>query len=205
MGYSRFFIVMASGLFFSFSGETVAKDLFNPALLEIDHPVDIDIRQFNRANALPAGIYQVDITVNGDAIGSRQVTFEQNSADDNLHACFVNVKSVLAELGVKVDAIKSLGHIDDNACLDPAPLVPGTTWALNADKLQLDITVPQIYVDAAARGAISPSRWDEGINALMVNYEFSGSSTVKSDDGENNDFYYLNLRNGANFWCLAFT
>ncbi|EOX7394072.1 fimbria/pilus outer membrane usher protein [Enterobacter quasiroggenkampii] len=204
MGYSRFFIVMASGLFFSFSGETVAKDLFNPALLEIDHPVDIDIRQFNRANALPAGTYQVDITVNGDAIGSRQVTFEQNSADDNLHACFVNVKSVLAELGVKVDAIKSLGHIDDNACLDPAPLVPGTTWALNADKLQLDITVPQIYVDAAARGAISPSRWDEGINALMVNYEFSGSSTVKSDDGENNDFYYLNLRNGANFgaWRL---
>ena len=38
----------------------------------------------------------------------------------------------------------------------------------------------------------------------MMNYDFSGSSTLQSDDDDNSDFYYLNLRNGANIgaWRL---
>ncbi len=39
----------------------------------------------------------------------------------------------------------------------------------------------------------------------MVNYDFSGSSTVHSNEDDNNDFYYLNLRNGANLGGMAFT
>ena len=101
-------------------------------------------------------------------------------------------------------AIKALNDIDDKACLDPAPLVPGSAWTFDTDKLQLNVTLPQIYIDVSARGYINPSRWDEGINALMVNYDFSGSSTVHSNEDDNNDFYYLNLRNGANLgaWRL---
>ena len=74
----------------------------------------------------------------------------------------------------------------------------GSTRTFDTDKLQLNVTLPQIYIDVSARGYINPSRWDEGINALMVNYDFSGSSTVHSNEDDNNDFYYLNLRNGAN-------
>lgn len=51
--------------------------MFNPALLEIDHPVDVDIHQFNRANSLPAGNYKVSIYVNGEYVDRREVTFSK--------------------------------------------------------------------------------------------------------------------------------
>ena len=204
MECSRIFIALASGVVLGLSGEAAARDMFNPALLEIDHPVDVDIHQFNRANSLPAGNYKVSIYVNGEYVDRREVTFVEDTATSNLHPCFSDVKTVLAELGVKVAAIKALNDIDDKACLDPAPLVPGSTWTFDTDKLQLNVTLPQIYIDVSARGYINPSRWDEGINALMVNYDFSGSSTVHSNEDDNDAFYYLNLRNGANLraWRL---
>lgn len=204
MSSSRVITTLASGVLLCFSGGVQAKDVFNSALLEIDHPMDVDIRQFNRANNLPAGVYKVDINVNGKLMDRRDVTFAQDTPQSELHPCFVAVKDVLKDLGVKADALKSMVHIDDKACINPEPLVPGATWKFNADELALNITIPQIYIDAAASGYINPSRWDEGINALMVNYDFSGSSTVQSDDDDNSDFYYLNLRNGANLgaWRL---
>ena len=204
MSSSLVITVLASGVLLCFSGGVQAKDVFNSALLEIDHPMDVDIRQFNRANNLPAGIYKVDISVNGKLMDRRDVTFVQDSPLSELHPCFVAVKDALKELGVKADALKSMDLIDDKACINPEPLVPGATWKFDPDELALNITIPQIYIDAAASGYINPSRWDEGINALMVNYNFSGSSTVQSDDDDNSDFYYLNLRNGANLgaWRL---
>nr|WP_226869421.1 MULTISPECIES: FimD/PapC N-terminal domain-containing protein [Enterobacter cloacae complex] len=85
--------------------------MFNPALLEIDHPVDVDIHQFNRANSLPAGNYKVSIYVNGEYVDRREVTFVEDTATSNLHPCFSDIKTVLAELGVKVAAIKALNDM----------------------------------------------------------------------------------------------
>ena len=63
---SRYCIVLVSGVFLSAAFQSRAQDtLFNPNLLEIDHPVNIDIRQFNRSNTLPPGNYKVDVVING--------------------------------------------------------------------------------------------------------------------------------------------
>ncbi|ERP01006.1 hypothetical protein L349_08553 [Enterobacter sp. MGH 3] len=107
----RIFIALASGMVLGLSGEVVARDMFNPALLEIDHPVDVDIHQFNRANSLPAGNYKVSIYVNGEYVDRREVTFVEDTATSNLHPCFSDIKTVLAELGVKVAAIKALNDM----------------------------------------------------------------------------------------------
>ncbi|EBA7188312.1 fimbrial biogenesis outer membrane usher protein [Salmonella enterica] len=200
------YLALASGACLGIATHAIAQDsLFNPNLLEIDHPVDVDIRQFNRSNSLPPGDYQVDVLINGKLFERRDVKFVQDTPDAELHPCFVAVKDVLSSYGVKVDAVKSLQNIDDKACVDPVPLIDGSTWLLDANKLALNITIPQIYLNTAAYDYISPSRWDEGINAMMVNYDFSGSHTVKSNyDSGNDDTYYLNLRNGINLgaWRL---
>jgi outer membrane usher protein len=44
--------------------------------------------------------------------------------------------------------------------------------AFDTDKLTLNVVMPQIYLDMYAMGYISPERWDQGINALSVNYDF---------------------------------
>lgn len=53
-----------------------------------------------------------------------------------------------------------------------------------------------------ARGTVPESQWDEGVNALLVDYNFSGSNASydahDSDTNYNSDSYYLNLRSGMN-------
>ncbi len=51
----------------------------------------------------------------------------------------------------------------------------------------------------------SAPRVGMGINALTINYDFSGSHTLRSDYGsQETDTSYLNLRNGLNIgpWRL---
>nr|WP_318383681.1 fimbria/pilus outer membrane usher protein [uncultured Enterobacter sp.] len=204
MATSRFFMTLASGAVLAIASQSMAHEsVFNPALLEIDHPVDIDINQFNRANALPPGSYTVDIYINGKIFERQQVSFVQETPTADLRPCFVDVKSSLASMGVKVAALPTVADISEEKCIDPALLVQGSVWALNADKLELNVVIPQIYLDLNARDYISPTRWDEGINALMVNYNFSASHTLKSHYDED-ETYYLNLQNGVNLgaWRL---
>lgn len=200
----RLALALASGVALGVGSNAHARDsVFNPALLEIDHPMNIDIRQFNRTNTLPAGEYKVDLYINGKLLDRRMVTFVQDKPDGELHPCFTEVKETLKSFGVKVDALKTLENVDDKACINPVSLIDGAVWTLDADKLTLALSVPQIYLDIAARDTIPPSRWDEGITALMMNYDLSGTHTVKSDYDES-DYYYLNLQNGFNLgaWRL---
>lgn len=179
MSCSRISIMLVSGICIVSSGHVVARDtVFNPALLEIDHPVSVDIRQFNRANTLPAGTYKVDIYINGKMFERRDVKFVQDTPDEDLHPCFLAVKDVLTEFGVKVDALPGLDKVDDTACVNPAPLIKDSSWMFQTDKLALDINIPQLYLDTAAFGYISPTRWDEGITALMLTMIFQANTSL---------------------------
>ncbi|HEI2279393.1 TPA: fimbrial biogenesis outer membrane usher protein [Escherichia coli] len=206
MASSHLFITLASGICLLCSISAFARDsLFNPRLLELDHPADnIDIHQFNRSNTLPAGTYKVDVMINGMLFERQEVKFVQDNPDAELHPCYVAIKNVLATYGIKVDAIKSLANVDDKTCVNPVPLIDGATWLLDASKLALNITIPQIYLNNAVNGYISPSRWDQGINAMMMNYDFSASHTIRSNYDDDDDSYYLNLRNGINLGAWRF-
>ncbi|EFB2359068.1 fimbrial biogenesis outer membrane usher protein [Escherichia coli] len=206
MASSHLFITLASGIYLLCSISAFARDsLFNPRLLELDHPADnIDIHQFNRSNTLPAGTYKVDVMINGMLFERQEVKFVQDNPDAELHPCYEAIKNVLATYGIKVDAIKSLANVDDKTCVNPVPLIDGATWLLDASKLALNITIPQIYLNNAVNGYISPSRWDQGINAMMMNYDFSASHTIRSNYDYDDDSYYLNLRNGINLGAWRF-
>lgn len=199
-------IVAISGVCLIVSFSSLARDsLFNPKLLEIDHPVEMDIRQFNRSNALAPGNYSVDVIINGKFFERQEITFVQDTPEGELHPCFISVKDVLVSYGVKVDVLKTLAGVNVQKCINPAPLVDGSTWVFDGNKLALNVAIPQVYLDAAAHDYISPSRWDEGINAVMVNYDFSGAHTLTSSyDSSEDDTYYLNLRNGVNIGAWRF-
>ena len=181
---------------------SATRPLFNVRLLELDRPIEVDISQFNRPDNLPEGEYQVDIYVNDRFIARRAVRFFRHDPESALAPCFVDVKNTLAMFGLKVNAIKALDTVNAEGC-EPVPVLPGAKWTLDSEKLALKASIPQVYLDATARDAISPSRWDQGIDALMLNYDFSTTQTLKSDY-DSDDLYYLNLRSGLNIggWRL---
>lgn len=139
---TRIAVGLMAGTCLIFTHSLMAQvSVFNPALLEIDHQSGVDIRQFNRANMMPPGVYSVDIFINGKMFERQDVTFVQDNPDADLHACFVAIKKTLISFGVKVDALKSLNDVDETVCIDPEPRIEGSSWQLDSDKLQLNISI----------------------------------------------------------------
>ncbi|MDD9693179.1 fimbria/pilus outer membrane usher protein, partial [Klebsiella grimontii] len=68
---------------------------------------------------------------------------------------------------------------------------------------RLYLTIPQAFMGNRARGYIPPELWDHGINAGLLNYNFTGNN-VHNDVGGSSNYAYLNLQSGLNLgaWRL---
>ncbi|MFA1647508.1 MAG: fimbria/pilus outer membrane usher protein, partial [Enterobacteriaceae bacterium] len=70
---------------------------------------------------------------------------------------------------------------------------------------KLLLTLPQAALTSQARGYVAPEMWDEGINALLLNYSLSGdNSWSRNRTSDNSNSQYANLRPGINIgpWRL---
>lgn len=140
---------------------------------------DIDVSRFEREGHLP-GIYTVDVRVNGTIVGKHDVEVRAVDGVDRL--C---LSSELFEMmGLHTSKIDDLRGKAEHAdllplpegvtCEDIARFVPSSTMNLDTAQQMLDVSVPHAYV-ARNSGWVDPSRWDSGINAMLLNYSVSHS------------------------------
>ncbi len=59
---------------------------------------------------------------------------------------------------------------------------------------RLNVSIPQAALSTVVQGFIPEDQFDDGINALLVNYQFSGSDDFETED----EYYSLNLQSGLN-------
>ncbi|EBX9478252.1 fimbrial biogenesis outer membrane usher protein [Salmonella enterica subsp. enterica serovar Abony] len=176
-----------------------AREYFNPALLGIDGPGKelTDLSAFEEGIGQMPGTYRVDVIVNKSSAGVHDVNFvmqKDTTGNTTLQPCF-SVDS-LREFGIRTDAFPNLaGHGD---CANLAA-IPQASAEFAFERQQLRLSIPQAAVDSHARGYVAPERLDEGINALLLNYSFSGANTeARRGDMIDSDSYYLSLRPGLN-------
>lgn len=188
-----------------------AEDLYFPVELVAGNGQDVaDLSHFKvEGNQLP-GKYQVEIYLNNNFVESRSLAFlsqgENTHADNDIRdntgliACLT--RQDLDKLGVKLALYPELMTQNESQCISPGKYIPGAYTAFNFQKMRLDISIPQATLHQTARGYIEPDQWDEGINAALLNYSFSGSNS-QGQYGDNNS-YYLNLNGGLNLgpWRL---
>lgn len=90
---------------------------------------------------------------------------------------------------------------EGNNCLDLRIWFAEVQYTPELDAQRLKLTFPQAILKHEARGYIPPEEWDNGIPAILINYDFSGNS----DRGDYaSDSYYLNLRSGLNLGAWRF-
>jgi len=187
-------------------------DLYFPTeLFAADGQAVADLSRFGKVGAQLPGNYQVDIYVNNRQVTSRNLRFidagtqaEAPAADaratsdirDNtgLMACLT--RRDLSELGVNLTAFPDLKSTSEEACVSPGKFIPDAFTSFDFQKMRLDISIPQAAMQNRARGYIPPERWDEGINAALLNYSYSGN-TSHGRYG-NSSSHYLNLNSGLN-------
>jgi len=96
----------------SFPFSALARDVFNPALLEVDapHQGTTDLSVFEDGAGQPPGIYHVDIYLNNDLQDTRDVEFslqKDASGNESLQPCLSVAE--LNEMGVKTELFPELG------------------------------------------------------------------------------------------------
>lgn len=184
------------------SSKVYARDYFNPVLLEIDNPGNadgskIDLSSFEDGEQQP-GTYRVDLYLNQNMVDSYDIKFEEktnSSGEKNLQPCLS--AEFLKKLGVKTSQFTGIKAGDK--CVDLPAVIPQASANLVFRQQRLDISIPQAAMDQSARNYISPDKWDYGIPALLLNYDFNGvNSRAQDEQTQDYDSAYLNLRTGLN-------
>lgn len=182
-----------------FSTTALAREYFNPALLGIDGPGQelTDLSAFEEGVGQMPGNYRVDVMVNKTSLGTHNIDFimhKDSNGNSSLQPCLS--VDTLHEFGIRTEQFPRLAGSGNCAVLAAIPQA-SAEFVFNQQLLRLSI--PQAAVSNHARGYVAPERLDEGINALLLNYNFSGANTeARRHDMTDSDSYYLSLRPGLN-------
>ncbi|EBX6544819.1 fimbrial biogenesis outer membrane usher protein, partial [Salmonella enterica subsp. enterica serovar Larochelle] len=132
---------------------------------------------------------------------TRDVTFNSGENDRSLVPCLT--RGQLASMGVNTLSIEGIGALASDACVPLTKTIKDATTRFDVGLQRLYLTVPQAFMGNRARGYIPPELWDHGINAGLLNYNFTGNN-VHNDVGGSSNYAYLNLQSGLNLgaWRL---
>ncbi|AYW53162.1 fimbria/pilus outer membrane usher protein [Raoultella ornithinolytica] len=177
-----------------------AREFFDPAFISSVNGGDTsnipDLSVYQSVNAQAPGDYRVDVVFNGRYLETKNVKFitdtRSNKLDKklNLIPCFT--LDVLSQYGVRVKSFPELKE-SEQGCSN-FDIIPDSKTIFDFAAQRLDISVPQAAISTVANDYIPPEKFDDGINAMFVNYQFNGSQDYKSD----NEYYSLNLESGIN-------
>lgn len=116
------------------------------------------------------GVQRVDFYVNQERASRRDITFKYNPRTDKVDACF-NLE-IFEQIGIDLSKLPEVPEA--NNCLRLLDWVPQSSESYDINRLRLQISVPQIYLNATRRGYADPSLWDNGQTAAFVTYSLNG-------------------------------
>ncbi|WP_459040968.1 fimbria/pilus outer membrane usher protein [Stenotrophomonas sp. PSU-St19] len=155
----------------------------------------IDMARYASGNPLAAGVHGVDLWINGEFVGSRDVTFHAVNGSEIAVPCVPS--TLLDTLSLKPD-YRSVLQAQQGACLDLPGQIEGASVSFDSSTLQLNISVPQAAQARSARGYVAPAERDAGITAGFIDYSASHYRSRGTDTT------YLGLHAGLNLgaWRL---
>ncbi len=169
---------------------------FNPAFLNHGKTAQsIDLSRFETGNFLPAGIYRMDVFVNGSWVARQNIRIA--NAERGGHACLQAEQ--LRGWGVAEDklatatatAIAAAGE-----CLPLETLIPEAHVDVEASKLQVRLSIPQAFLERQVRGYVDPLHWDGGMAAAFLGYNVNAMHSQQQ--GREQTQYSAGLNAGLN-------
>ncbi len=145
---------------------------YNPSFLQ-GGPADLS--GYTTGNPVPEGVYLVTIIINDIIKGKHDITFKAGNNVYKADPCFnlkqLNQLGVIADnqIGDKVPSSSS----DDGGCYPITKFVKFGSVSYNSADLELNLSVPQLNSPKVPDGYIDPSRWDDGVTALFIDYNFN--------------------------------
>lgn len=154
-----------------------------------------ELNSILQKDTLLEGRYPVILYINNKDYGQVEIDFTQQG--DKLvplvPLSFLNITGVKSSY---LDNTKK--DSSDVISVEITQVITEAESKFETKSLTLYISIPQIYIDTAAKGYVSPTEWDGGINAARLNYQASAGKTFSSN-GMNTDTANVYMNTGLNF------
>lgn len=150
--------------------------------------VKVDVSRYANGNPIDPGIYTLDIFLNGRQVSRDNVRVVREGNETKACLSYELVKN----LSIKDSVFNSQQAEELRAgkqCLALEDVIDDSNAAINSADMQMDISIPQIYLLRSARGYVAPEFWDKGETALTLNYNTNYYRSVYSGGREYDSFY----------------
>lgn len=183
--------------------QTIARNVeFDSEFLNLENNSAVDLSRFaNGSSALP-GTYRVALYVNNVMISNEEIEFKSR-ADKSVYPALTakTIKNIDFNYNKLPNTV--LAPFEQGASsIDLQQQLPEAQVNFDSNEQRLDILIPQIYMNTAARGSVNPALWDRGVPALMLGYNMNGYTS--ESQGQSYNSFYSSLNAGLNIgaWYL---
>lgn len=175
---------------------------FNTDVLDVKDRENIDLGQFSRGGYIMPGDYMMLIRINKQELPEQSVIFYATEADANDSAACISPE-VVEQFGLKPDMKEKLTWWHKGQCLSLDSL-PGMSARADLGSANLTLNIPQAYLEYAADNWDPPSRWDEGVPGLLLDYYLNAQTQRQQQRGQQGYNFSGNGTVGANLgaWRL---
>ncbi|HAK8512259.1 TPA: fimbria/pilus outer membrane usher protein [Salmonella enterica subsp. enterica serovar Potsdam] len=166
------------------SGHSLAVE-FNTDVVDTEDKSNINFSAFSRSDYIMPGTYQMQIRLNGDSLGNDiSVPFYERSSvsgEKLPEACLS--PSVVEKLGLTDASRKKVGTWHQGECADFRGL-PGAVISPDLGQSVLALNIPQAWLEYSDASWLPPSRWDNGIPGVLLDYNANGTVTHSRHGGQ---------------------
>lgn len=180
-----------------------AEDIqFNTDVLDVHDRKNIDLSHFSRGGYIMPGTYSMSVHINKNDLPEQAISFYPPEGDPNDSRACVG-KALVAQLGLKEGAAKDLRWWRQGECLDESSL-KGMEVRGDLSTSTLYLNIPQAYLEYTADNWDPPSRWEEGLPGLLLDYNLNTQTQRQLKQGTSSYSLSGNGIAGANLgsWRL---
>lgn len=169
-------------VFFGTISEAQEKQIqFNTELLEIKDRDNIDLSQFTLKGFILPGTYDLALSINNLVQPVRPVTFLAPDEDPKGSLVCLS-KEMVSQLGLTKGALAGLTWWHQGECLDLTSL-NGLQARADLGTNTLYLSIPQVHLEYSSVNWDPPSRWEEGIPGILLDYNLNAQVQRKSQNG----------------------
>lgn len=153
---------------------------FNTDVLDLQDKSNISLNEFSRAGYVMPGKYPFKINLNSrDLADIFDVEYIADPNDPGMtEPCLT--PDVVDLIALRDEWKQKVEFAKNGQCLIPNS-IPGMTINGSLAKETITITVPQAYIEFTSDNWDPPSRWDEGVPALIFDYNLNANLTRPAD------------------------
>lgn len=200
---------LSSGIILGLSSWVLADDYFDPSFLTLSGDSNqVDLSAFEKEGGVAEGNYTVSVFVNNQDTGQFDLEFGKNAIGVITP---ILTPKLLEVWGVNVSNIPELKLLPQETSLNNlSEYIPYATTVLDLARLRVDINIPQIAMDPEYSRETNPTLWQDGVPALLLNYNISAGqnrSTPPGGKATQTDNLFTSARGGVNLgaWRLRST